>query len=75
MNTSKQIKNEIKVANNTFDINDIEWEIGDEFDDAGDGHTFFHYATGKNSKDEIFYGNAVLVDGELSDIEEIERAS
>lgn len=49
----------------------IEWTIGEKFDDAGDGHCFFHYANGKDQYGNTFTGVAVLVDGHLEEIESI----
>jgi len=51
---------------------EIDWEIGDRYDGAGDGHTYFHFAEGEDSKGNKFSATAVLVDGELDAIEDIE---
>jgi hypothetical protein len=51
----------------------IEWEIGRCFDDAGDGHCFFHYAHGVDKDGNEYNGVAVMVDDHLEDIEDIEK--
>jgi hypothetical protein len=51
---------------------EIEWLIAESFDDAGDGHTFFHYATGTDQKGNTYTGVAVMVDDNLEEIEDIE---
>jgi hypothetical protein len=51
----------------------IVWEIGARFDDAGDGHCFFHYATGIDQFGNEYTGIAVMVDDNLEDIEDIEN--
>ena len=51
----------------------IEWEIGDEYDDAGDGHTTFHEAEGFDEDGNEYKATAIMIDGELDEIEEIER--
>jgi hypothetical protein len=53
-------------------ITTIEWTIGDRYDDAGDGHCFFHFADGTDGHGNKFTGNATLVDGELVEINDIE---
>ena len=54
----------------------VEWEIGEEMDDAGDGHIFMHAATGVTidlKDDEYeFEATAIMCDGELSEIEDAE---
>jgi hypothetical protein len=51
---------------------EIEWLIGESFDDAGDGHCFFHYATGVDKHGKTYTGVAVMVDDYLEVIEDIE---
>lgn len=55
------------------EIKGIEWEIGPSFDDAGDGHCFFHYAIGIDNDGNEYTGVAVIVDDNLEDIEDIEK--
>ena len=52
---------------------DIEWEIGAEIDNAGDGHCFFHEADGEDGSGNEYKATAVLVDGEIIEYEDIER--
>lgn len=52
---------------------DIEWEIGDVYDDAGDGHCFFHEADGEDENGNKYRASAALVDGEIAEYEDIER--
>jgi hypothetical protein len=51
----------------------INWEIREKFDDAGDGHCFFHYAFGVDESGNEYKGVAVMVDDNLEDIEDIEK--
>ena len=55
---------------------EVEWDVQEKYDDAGDGHCFFHFATGW-SENELhrFEGTAILVDGELDHIEDITYAN
>ena len=53
----------------------VEWEVGDEMDDAGDGHCFMHHADGysnDNGGNFHFTATAVLVDGSVEEIEDVE---
>ena len=43
------------------------------FDDAGDGHTYFHYAEGTSNDGRAWVGVAVMVDGNLENIHDIEN--
>jgi hypothetical protein len=52
---------------------EMEWVIGESFDDAGDGHCYFHYATGTDQHGNEYKGVAVMVDDHLEDIEDIEK--
>lgn len=52
---------------------DINWIIGESFDDAGDGHTFFHYAEGATNDGKSWVGVAVIVDDNLEEIIDIEN--
>jgi hypothetical protein len=55
---------------------EVEWEIGEEMDDAGDGHVFMHAATGyttdPNDQEYEFQGTAIKCDGEFTEINEVE---
>jgi hypothetical protein len=55
---------------------EVEWEIGDEYDDAGDGHVFMYgasgYSTDLNEPEFEFQGTAVKCDGEFSEITDVE---
>jgi predicted small secreted protein len=52
----------------------INWIVKESFDDAGDGHTYFHYATGIDKNTEKQYqGVAVMIDDNLEEIEDIEE--
>ncbi len=51
----------------------IDWDVFDEYDDAGDGHTTFHEAEGIDDDGNEYTATAVLVDGELEEIEDIEK--
>lgn len=52
---------------------DIDWIIGESYEDAGDGHTFFHYAEGTSGDGRVWVGVAVMVDGSLEEIIDIEN--
>jgi len=52
---------------------EIEWEVGQKFDDAGDGHTFFHFADGADKDGNKYIGTAEVVDGEVVKINDIEN--
>lgn len=54
-------------------IPDINWIIGESFDDAGDGPPFFHYAEGTSDDGCVWVGVAVMVDGILEEIIDIEN--
>ena len=51
---------------------EVEWEIGDRVDDAGDGYCFMHQAEGTAEDGYYFYATAVMVCGELEEIQDVE---
>ena len=55
---------------------EVEWEIGDRYDDAGDGHVYMYSATGftfdPNEEEYEFEGTAIMCDGEFTDIEQVD---
>ena len=55
---------------------EVEWEIGEEVDDAGDGHVYMYAATGytidPNDQEYEFQGTAIKCDGEFSEIDDVE---
>ena len=61
-----------KLPGNAGRTVEVEWDVQGRYDEAGDGHCFFHFATGW-SEDGLhrFEGTAVLVDDELDHIEDI----
>jgi len=50
---------------------EVEWEIGEPDDEAGDGHVFYHEAEG-TSGNHKFMGTAVMCDGEFVEMEYVE---
>lgn len=51
---------------------EVEWELGDQFDDAGDGHVFMHQSTGYSlTTDDVFYGDGIMCDGEWTEVDEV----
>lgn len=52
---------------------EIEWEIGEMYDDAGDGYCFFHFAKGVSEDGRKWSANATVVFGEIEEITEIEE--
>jgi hypothetical protein len=53
--------------------NKIDWTILECYDDAGDGHCFFHHAIGEDLDGRKYTATAVMVDGSLEEIEDIEE--
>ena len=51
---------------------EVEWELGDQYDDAGDGHYFMHAATGISAEGHMFEATGGVCDGEWTDIEDVE---
>ena len=67
---------EIKVAEREdFSGVDIDWEIGDEYDSAGDGYVTFHEVFGVGECDNEYKASGAVVCGELDEntIDDIER--
>lgn len=52
---------------------DIDWEVGAEVDNAGDGHCFFHEVEGEDGVGNKYRATAILVDGEIVEYEDIQR--
>ena len=50
----------------------VYWDLGEQYDDAGDGHVFMHQATGESEEGHVFHGSAIVCDGEWTEIEDIE---
>jgi hypothetical protein len=52
----------------------VEWDIKERFDSAGDGHVYMHFADGITVEDEEykFEGSAIVCDGETIEIEDVE---
>lgn len=51
---------------------EVFWELGDQFDEAGDGHCFMHFVEGYSPSGYKFSGSTEVVDGEWSDIDDVE---
>lgn len=55
-------------------IPDIDWEIGDRYDSAGDGYVFFHHIDGYSpSTGRYFQASAAVMDDSIEEIEDIEE--
>jgi hypothetical protein len=52
----------------------INWQVGEQFDDAGDGYTTMHYATGVSDDGREWQATAIKVFGDVEEIIEIEEA-
>lgn len=50
----------------------VEWELGDQYDDAGDGHEFMHHAEGVSPNGHLFYGTGIVIDGQWDDVVDVE---
>jgi len=50
----------------------VDWELGDQFDYAGDGHVFMHFATGWSDQGHKFEATGIVCDGEFTDIDDVE---
>jgi len=53
-------------------IVEVDWEVGERYDDAGDGHCFMHIANGTTDAGYLFSATAVMVDGNLEEIEDVQ---
>lgn len=51
---------------------EVEWILGDRFDDAGDGHVFMHFANGESKHGHKFQGTGIICDGEFTEVEDSE---
>jgi hypothetical protein len=51
---------------------EVFWELGDQYDDAGDGHCFFYHADGYSPSGYRFSGSASVVDEEWDSVEDVE---
>jgi hypothetical protein len=51
---------------------EVKWNLEDRFDEAGDGHVFMHFATGKSSEGYTFTGTGIVCDGEFTEVEDVE---
>ena len=51
---------------------EVEWELGDQMDDAGDGHVYMHAATGISDDGHMFEGTGIVCDGQWTDVEDAE---
>ena len=51
---------------------EVEWEIGDRYDEAGDGHVFMHAAEGFAAEGYLFIASASICDGEFIEIDDVE---
>jgi hypothetical protein len=51
---------------------EVEWEIGDRFDEAGDGYCFFHFADGISEHGHMFTATANLCMGDIDSIDDVE---
>ena len=52
---------------------EVFWDLGDEYDDAGDGHVFMHHTDGETKDGEHhFIGTGIKCDGEFTDVEDVE---
>jgi len=49
----------------------IEWQVGDQFDSAGDGHCYFHHLDGIDEDGIEYVGIGCVVDGELGEVTDI----
>ena len=51
----------------------IDWEVGDEYDNAGDGYVTFHHLEGIDAAGNEYKASGALIQGELdeSTIEDI----
>lgn len=52
---------------------DIDWNIGEQYDSAGDGHCFFHHLQGFDEEGNCYIASGAVVDGELVDVTDIEK--
>jgi hypothetical protein len=55
------------------ELPEIEWDILDSYDDAGDGYCFFHHAEGTSADGRKWTASATMVMGELDSMEDIEE--
>ena len=46
----------------------VEWELGDQYDEAGDGHVFMHQSIGYTEDGHKFFGEGIVCDGEWSEV-------
>jgi hypothetical protein len=51
----------------------VEWEQGDQYDSAGDGHCYMYQAEGKGEDGSEWIGSWNTCDGEFGDITDIEE--
>jgi hypothetical protein len=51
----------------------IEWEIGEQFDDAGDGYVFFHTLRGTSEDGKKWTASGQVMFGDIIEIEDIEE--
>jgi hypothetical protein len=51
---------------------EVDWEVGDRYDDAGDGYCFMHHAIGTTDAGYTFSATAIMVHGNLEEIEDVE---
>lgn len=52
---------------------DIDWEVGDRYDSAGDGYCYFHFLDGVDDNGNEYIASGTVVSGELVEVEDIER--
>lgn len=50
----------------------VYWDLGDRYDDAGDGHVFMYEAYGESLSGHCFEGTGIICDGEFTEINDIE---
>lgn len=50
----------------------VEWELGDKYDDAGDGHESMHHVEGVSPGGYLFYGTGIVIDGSFEEVEDAE---
>ena len=48
---------------------EVDWELGDRYDEAGDGYCFFHHADGISKDGHMFEGTGNVCCGEWEEVE------
>ena len=52
---------------------EVEWELGDRYDSAGDGHVYMHHADGETEDGEHhFIASGIVCDGEFTEVDDVE---